>query len=62
MKISKKNCIQVGISTGDQYHAFNRRCVCHPPPHLFCQQPFYLYTGQELDTYEFIIFFNYMNS
>ena len=49
---SMKNCIQVGISTGDQYHACNRRCVCHPPPHLFHQWPFYLYTGQESDTYE----------
>jgi len=51
----------VGISTGDQNHAC-RRCVCHPPPHLLCQWPFYLYTRQELDTYEFIIFVNYMNS
>jgi len=49
---SMKNCIQVGISTGDQYRACNRRCVCHPPPHLFHQWPFYLYTGQESDTYE----------
>ena len=43
---SMKNCIQVGISTGDQYRTCNRRCVCHPPPHLFHQWPFYLYTVQ----------------
>ena len=30
MKISEKNCTQVGISTGDQYRDYNRRCVCHP--------------------------------
>ena len=28
MKLSKKNCTQVGISTGDQYRDCNRRCVC----------------------------------
>ncbi len=44
--LAKKNCIQVGISTGDQYHSCNRRCVCHPTPHLLRQWPFYLYTGQ----------------
>ena len=49
---SMKNCIQVGISTGDQYCACNRRCVCHPPPHLLQQWPFYSYIGQESDTYE----------
>ncbi len=45
-KISEKNCIQVGISTRDQYRACNRRCVCHPPPHLLNQWPIYLYTVQ----------------
>ena len=30
MKISEKNCTQEGISTGDQYRDYNRRCVCHP--------------------------------
>ena len=60
-QISGKNCIQVGISTGDHYRACNRCCVCHPPHHLLRQWPFYLYTGQE-NTYEFIIFVNYMNS
>jgi len=45
-KISEKNCIQVGISTRDQYRACNSRCVCHPHPHILRQWPFYLYTVQ----------------
>jgi len=45
-KISEKNCFQVGISTRDQYRACNRRRVCHSPPHLLRQWPFYVYTVQ----------------
>jgi len=45
-KINEKNCIQVGISTQDQYCACNRRCVCQLLPLLLRQWPFYLYTVQ----------------
>ena len=42
---STKQMRQVGISTRDQYRAWNR-WFCHPPPHCLRQWPFYLYTGQ----------------
>ena len=58
-KISqKKNCIQVGISTRDQY-ACNRCRLCHPPPHRlvsghFIYIPYNKNTIQKMRLYKFI--------
>ena len=36
--------------------------VCYPLAHLLCKWPFYLCTKQGSDSYEFVLFVNYMNS
>ena len=62
MNISEKNCIQVGISTGTNIALAIVTAVSAIHRPTFSVSGHFIYTAQESDTYEFIIFVNYMNS